>query len=65
MGRFIADLEIFSEPARSTRYSLPILMTSSPSGVISRMCTVTQKTPCERLEPLFSSVAAVCATPAR
>ena len=57
-----AHLEMFSEPARSTRLSLPILMTSSPSALISLMCTRMQKTLWERLEPLFNSVAAVCAT---
>jgi hypothetical protein len=34
---------MFSEPARSTRLSLPILMTSSPSGVVSFMWIVTVK----------------------
>ncbi|RUS22532.1 hypothetical protein BC937DRAFT_88563 [Endogone sp. FLAS-F59071] len=31
---------IFSDPARSTRFSLPTLRSSSPSGVASLMCTV-------------------------
>ncbi len=35
---------MFSEPARSTRYSLPTRMYSSPSGVTSRTLTVTMNT---------------------
>ncbi len=36
-------LEIFSLPARSTRFSLPILITSSPSAVVSFMWMVMVK----------------------
>ena len=39
----------FSLPARSTRLSFPVLSSSSPSTVFSFMCTVTEKTVCERL----------------
>jgi hypothetical protein len=39
-----ARLLMFSLPARSTRLSLPILMTSSPSGVVSFMWIVTVNT---------------------
>ncbi len=37
-------LLMFSLPARSTRLSFPILITSSPSGVVSFMWIVTVKT---------------------
>lgn len=37
-------LVMFSDPARSTRYSLPTRITSSPSGVTSRTLTVTMNT---------------------
>ena len=53
------DREMFSDPARSTRLSLPHRMTSSPSGVDSLVCTVTLKTECDLLDCLFISVSAV------
>jgi len=53
------DLDTFSEPARSTRLSLPHRTTSSPSASVSRACTDTVKTLCERLDCLLHSVSAV------
>lgn len=42
-------LLMFSEPARSTRFSLPIFISSSPSGLFSFMWTTMVKTVWERL----------------
>jgi len=42
------DRPILSEPAKSTRFSLPTRSISSPS-VVSLICTVIVKTVCERL----------------
>ena len=44
---------------RSTRYSLPVLSSSSPVTELSFWCTVTEKTEWERLEVLFIFVALV------
>lgn len=43
------DRPTFSDPARSTRFSLPHLMSSSPSAVVSFMCMMMEKIECERL----------------
>lgn len=51
------DLPMFSDPAKSTRLSFPILITSSPSGVTSLICTVIEKMQCERDEVSFILVA--------
>ena len=50
---------MFSLPAKSTRYSLPTRITSSPSASTSLTDTVTMNTECDRLLCLFSSVSAV------
>lgn len=44
------EREIFSEPAKSTKFSLPHLISSSPSGVASLMCIVMEKRECDRLK---------------
>jgi hypothetical protein len=48
-----------SEPARSTRLSLPMRSTSSPSAVVSLVCIVSVNTQCEREDAAFISVSAV------
>lgn len=40
---------MFSDPARSTRLNFPTLSRSSPVGDDSLMCTVIEKTECDRL----------------
>lgn len=42
--------EMFSDPARSTRFSFPIFTSSSPFWEFSLMCTTIVNTVCERLE---------------
>jgi len=54
-----AHLEMFSLPAKSTKFSLPTLTTSSPAAVVSFIWMVMVKMLCERLERLLSRVAAV------
>lgn len=44
------ERDIFSEPARSTKFSLPHFISSSPSGVASLMWIVIENSECERLE---------------
>lgn len=44
------EREIFSEPAKSTKFSLPHFMSSSPSVFASLMCIVMEKRECERLK---------------
>jgi hypothetical protein len=48
-----------SLPARSTRFSFPILMTSSPASLISREWMVRVKTQCDRLLCALHAVSAV------
>lgn len=43
------DRPTFSDPARSTRLSLPTLRTSAPSFELSRTWTLIVKIECERL----------------
>lgn len=44
------ERDMFSDPARSTKFSLPHLINSSPSGVDSLMCIVIEKRECDRLK---------------
>lgn len=44
------ERDMFSEPARSTKFSLPHLISSSPSGVASLMCIVIENRECDRLK---------------
>ena len=44
------ERDIFSEPAKSTRFSLPHFISSSPSGVASLMWIVMENKECDRLE---------------
>ena len=53
------ERDIFSEPARSTRLSFPILIISSPSWVSSLIWIVIENMECDLLLCLFSSVSAV------
>ena len=48
-----------SLPARSTRFSLPTLMTSSPVSLSSRMWIVSVNTQCEREDCALQAVSAV------
>lgn len=43
------ERDMFSDPARSTKFSLPHLISSSPSGVASLMCIVMENKECDRL----------------
>jgi hypothetical protein len=44
------EREIFSEPAKSTKFSLPHFISSSPSGVDSLMWIVIENNECDRLK---------------
>ena len=52
----LAAVLAHSEPARSTRWSLPVLSIVIASEVVSRVVTVSVKTQCERDECLFMRV---------
>lgn len=54
------DRPMFSDPAKSTRLSLPTLRRSSPATLGSLTCTVMANTECERLEWSLNFVAAIC-----
>lgn len=43
------DRPIHSDPAKSTKLNFPTLSKSSPSGIVSLMCTVIENTEWERL----------------
>lgn len=44
------EREMFSDPAKSTKFSLPHFISSSPSGVASLICIVMEKSECDRLK---------------
>ena len=44
------ERDIFSDPAKSTKFSFPHLINSSPSGVASLICIVIEKRECDRLK---------------
>jgi hypothetical protein len=48
-ARLAPEREMFSDPAKSTKFSFPHLISSSPSGVDSLMWMVMAKTECDRL----------------
>ena len=52
----LAAVLAHSEPAKSTRCSLPVLSIVIASEVVSRVVTVSVKTQCERDECLFMRV---------